>query len=415
MLAAASMPLLLGAAGLAVDTANWTYWKRQLQRTADSAAIAGAYAKMQGLSATTAASTDLGRNNTITLSGAASIQNAPTSGAYAGNPSAVRVSISTQKRLPFSGSFMDAAPVITATATATVVQNGDFCALALGSGSVTGITMQGNATLNFGCDLATNSNNSTKAVIAGGSSSITAGSVTAVGGLPNSNNFVGGTKLLPYSPQQQDPYSTLPNPTVPSQCQNNTTINPNQTVTLATTDNGGKGACYKGLNIKGTAIFKPGVYYIDGSSLQFGAQANVSIDTSGVASGGETGVTFVLTSSTAASDPSSIATLSMNGGAQVNLTASVTGPYKGILFYQDRRAADSGSNTVNGNASSKYQGAFYFPSQELDFSGTSGMVTDCIQLVGLRLGFTGNTSITNNCPAGSGSSSFKGQQVRLVE
>src|SRR3954447_23402669 len=42
-IAAACMPLVIGAAGLATDTIEWTLWRRQLQRAADSAAFAGAY------------------------------------------------------------------------------------------------------------------------------------------------------------------------------------------------------------------------------------------------------------------------------------------------------------------------------------------------------------------------------------
>lgn len=396
VISAACLPLLIGAAGLAVDTAQWTYWKRQLQREADSAAIAGAFAKAQGKDAVAAATNDLSRTGTITLSGAAGISSAPTTGAYAGNAQAVRVAIATTRRLPFSGMFMSAAPSITAHATAAVVSNGDFCALALGSTSAVGITMQGNASLNFGCGLATNSR-SANAVTAGGSSSVTATPVSAVGGLTASSNYVGGTQLLPYSLPQPDPYATLANPS-PSSCQNQVTVAPNSSQTLAP-------GCYRGINIKGTATLSPGVYYIDGSSFSLGSQANVTGD----------GVTIVLTSSSAATTPSSIATLDMNGGATVQLTASTSGTYAGILFYQDRRAQDSGSNTINGNASSKLQGAFYFPSQEIDFSGTSGMTTDCLQLVALRLTFIGNTSISNQCPASSGAGSFKGTQVRLVE
>jgi len=36
-IAAACLPLVVGAAGLATDTIQWTMWKRQLQRAADSA------------------------------------------------------------------------------------------------------------------------------------------------------------------------------------------------------------------------------------------------------------------------------------------------------------------------------------------------------------------------------------------
>src|SRR4051812_8601718 len=42
-IAAACFPLFIGAAGLASDTIQWTLWKRQLQRAADSAAISGVY------------------------------------------------------------------------------------------------------------------------------------------------------------------------------------------------------------------------------------------------------------------------------------------------------------------------------------------------------------------------------------
>lgn len=396
-IAAVCLPLLVGAAGLAVDTTQWTYWRRQLQREADSAALAGAFAKAQSKDPVVAANSDLSRTNTILLSGPADIHSAPTAGAFIGNSQAVRVSLTTSQRLPFSGSFMLATPAISASATAAVVSNGDYCALALSPTTASaGIKMQGSASLNFGCGLATNSQ-AANAVTAGGSSSITATPVSAVGGLTASNNYVGGTQLLPYSLPQPDPFANLPTPS-PSGCQSQVTVGPNTTQTLSP-------GCYSGMNLKGTVTLNPGTYYIDGGSFSVGSQAIVAGD----------GVTIILTSSSAASSPSLIATLNVNGGATLQLTAPTSGTYKGILFYQDRRALDSGADTLNGNASSKLQGALYFPSQELDFSGTSGMTTDCLQLVAYRLTFIGNTSVSNQCPAASGAASFKGVQVRLVE
>ena len=396
-IAAVCLPLLVGAAGLAVDTTQWTYWRRQLQREADSAALAGAFAKAQSKDPVVAANSDLSRTNTILLSGPADIHSAPTAGAFIGNSQAVRVSLTTSQRLPFSGSFMLATPAISASATAAVVSNGDYCALALSPTTASaGIKMQGSASLNFGCGLATNSQ-AANAVTAGGSSSITATPVSAVGGLTASNNYVGGTQLLPYSLPQPDPFANLPTPS-PSGCQSQVTVGPNTTQTLSP-------GCYSGMNLKGTVTLNPGTYYIDGGSFSVGSQAIVAGD----------GVTIILTSSSAASSPSLIATLNVNGGATLQLTAPTSGTYKGILFYQDRRALDSGADTLNGNGSSKLQGALYFPSQELDFSGTSGMTTDCLQLVAYRLTFIGNTSVSNQCPAASGAASFKGVQVRLVE
>ncbi len=394
-----TLPILLGVAGLATDTVQWSLWKRQLQRQADSGALAGAYARAQGGSAVSAASVDINRHVFVTLYGTPVIENAPTTGAYAGNNQAVRVKLSARQRLPFSAIFMSTPPTLSAEATAAVISNGNYCVIALENTATTGITMQGNASVNMGCGMSTNSQSAT-AVAAGGSSNIFATPVMAVGGIPNSNNYATGTQLLPYSLSQPDPYSALPTPSPPS-CPGKLNVNPSSIQPVA---NPTGIACYRGMDIKGTVSFAPGIYYIDGGSVSFGSQAIVS----------GTGVTFILTSASAATNPSSIATLDINGGATINLTPPASGTYAGVLFYQDRRALDSGTNTINGNATSKLEGALYFPSQAIQFTGDSGMDTKCVQLVARRVTFSGNNSIANNCPPGSGAHSFIGARVRLV-
>jgi uncharacterized membrane protein len=52
-IACAAMPLVIGCAGLATDTIEWTLWKRQLQRAADSAALAGVYDRAQATNGAT--------------------------------------------------------------------------------------------------------------------------------------------------------------------------------------------------------------------------------------------------------------------------------------------------------------------------------------------------------------------------
>ena len=47
ILAAVALPMLIGGAGLAVDTVSWALAKRHLQRSADTAAMAGAMARVQ--------------------------------------------------------------------------------------------------------------------------------------------------------------------------------------------------------------------------------------------------------------------------------------------------------------------------------------------------------------------------------
>ena len=42
------------------------------------------------------------------------------------------------------------------------------------------------------------------------------------------------------------------------------------------------------------------------------------------------------------------------------------------------------------------------------------MQTNCLQMVGKRVVFNGNSEIDNVCPSGSGASAFIGTRVRLV-
>ena len=178
---------------------------------------------------------------------------------------------------------------------------------------------------------------------------------------------------------------------------------PNRTTDLRTTISPDGNYCVRnGADIKGTTILPAGIYYIDGGTFSLGAQANLQ----------GSGVTFILTSSTPA-DTSSFATVSMNGGAVVDLSAPATGTYAGLLFYQDPRTP-YGNDTINGNSASTFQGGLYFPTRQLTFNGNTGMHTECLQLVARTLVFSGNSSIQNTCPANSGSHAFDAIFVRLV-
>lgn len=393
MLAAASMPILVGAAGLAMDTVQWTLWKRQIQRQADSAALAGAFAVAQGFDAADSVTADINQLTLVNLFQSPLIENAPTTGAYAGNSKAVRVVLQTTGELPFSKMLGVKAPLIQGEATAAVISDGEYCVVSLENTSAVGITLQGNASVGLGCGIITNSRAS-NAVASGGSSSVAATPVAAVGGLQATSNYVSPTTLMPYSIPQSDPFAALPTPS-PTGCSGKVNVSPNAIESVSP-------GCFRGFDIKGTLNMAPGTYYVDGSSFGVGSLAVLN----------GTGVTIILTSTSAATNPSLIATVDINGGATLNLSAPETGTYAGVLFYQDRRALDSGTNKVNGNASSSFQGAFYFPSQAVEFSGTSGMSADCVKLVSRRVTFIGNSSIVNSCP--NHIPKITGTRVRLV-
>ena len=393
VLGAAVMPLMVGSAALALDTIQMGLWKRQLQRAADSGALAGAYAILQNKAADQAVARDLLLNNDVPLEGGPVVENAPTSGAFAKDPRAVRVVLRTRRDLPFASFFTGGPTYIEAESTAASIFQGEFCMVALETGSASGITFSGNSKTELGCGVATNSRGAT-AIVADGSARVVAVPVAAVGGIPASSAFVQPTTLLPYSPKQPDPFATLPLPD-PKQCQNAFSLQPNTSATITP-------GCYKGMDIKGMLRLEPGIYYIDGSSFSLGATAQVT----------GTGVTLVLTSSTP-TNPSSFAQISIHGNAQVSLTASTEGPYKDLVFLGDPRAPVGLMNTITGNATSTYQGGMYFRSQDLTFIGNAGMQTSCIQMVARRILLSGSSNIVNSCPEG-GPQGFNATFVRLV-
>lgn len=406
IIAGAAMPLVIGSAGLASDTIQWALWKRQLQRAADSAALAGVYDRIYHDGSTsnvmTAVNTDLSRHNHTdpALLGTPAVDHP--GGSNWANP--VRVTLNVQKKLNFSSFFMSNPPVITARATAATVATGVYCVVSLVDTGTTGIRATGNGSLNLGCGMITNSTSLT-AAIATGSSVVDATPVAAVGDIQASANW-GGAELLPFTVKQQDPYEDVNVPAFTA-CKGNSNrirIVASSPTVDRSLDPAGSIQCVSDIDVNGGLRLGSATYVIDGGNFSAGAQADISC----------TGCTIVLTNSTAGA--STIGTININGGAKVVMSAPSTGIFDGILFYQDRRATVSATtvNTLNGNSESVFGGAFYFPNQQLQINGTAGLDISCGQFVSYVIEFAGNGSINNTCAAGYGDNKIMGKHVRLV-
>ena len=156
------------------------------------------------------------------------------------------------------------------------------------------------------------------------------------------------------------------------------------------------------MDLKGTVTLNPGVYIIDGGSLSINSQANVT---------GE-GVTFVLTGPT----PNAIATVSINGGANLQLTApddSQDPLWAGILFYQD--PAGVATHTINGGSTLQFEGIIYMPTGDISFSGGATQQADCLLLVSRIVRFTGDSGLGNDCPSHIDTLETSARIVRVVE
>lgn len=405
LIAGAAMPLVIGSAGLASDTIQWTLWKRQLQRAADSAALAGVYDRIQKNGSTSnvavAVNDDLSRHNFASPS----LLNAPDvtypTGANWNNP--VRVTLSIKQKLNFSSFFMATPPTITATGTGATLATGVYCVVSLVDTSTSGIVATGNGDINLGCGMITNSTSLT-AAIATGSSSVDATPVAAVGDIQESGNW-GGAELLPFTVKQNDPYATVEPPTFTA-CQGSGTriqVNPNDALVDRSLETGVQ--CISDLSVNGPLKLGAATYVIDGGNFSAGASADIRC----------TGCTIILTNSDS-SPTATIGGVDINGSARLNMSAPSSGTFDGILFYQDRRAPKSTTTVhkINGNSSSTFGGAFYFPNQQLQINGNSGLTMNCAQFVSYVVEFSGNGSINNTCTAGYGDNEIMGRHVRLV-
>jgi len=446
-IACAAMPMIIGCAGLATDTIEWTLWKRQLQRAADSAALAGAYDRAQATnSATTntpsAVCNDLAVNlhtwmNLIGTSpctgsvGSYSNIQYPTSTSYVTNQ--VEVTLRVQQRLPFSSLFMSTAPVIQAVARAgTVSFGGSPCMLALNTAG-TAIDNSGNTTVNAPTCIFYSDSASSNSAAAGGSSSITAQAIAGVGGIASSNNWHVNS-YLPYSPSLPDPFappsSTAVTPDTndmkcaghyetqgggPSAVTTWVYDDLDYTTNMATATYLGSdglthtGAnCWKSISIGSSRTFTvpttySGPIYVNGGNVNFQGDFTCAA------------CAIVMTNK----DPSSttIGTYDSNAQAKVNITAPTSGTFNGIAIYQDRRAPGGNVDKVNGGTNNVISGVVYFPNDTLWLNGTGNSVSLCSMFVAKNLVFNGNGSLGISSPADtvcSGVNLPNGASVKIV-
>lgn len=407
---AMTLPVIVGFMGLAVDTSVWFLHQRNLQTAADMTAIATGY-KVAGNSSSATlqpiAEVEAGRNHYGPSDGVSvTAYLPPTSGTYAGNNMAVEVILTKPESRNFSMLFLKTDPNIDARAVALRQAAGKACVLALDPSASDALRFQGNTTVNLGgCVAAANSNSGSAVNVSGdaislvGNVTLNAQSLYTVGDYRVSGSSTLNVTDAPTTNGSviPDPYAALASPSF-SGCGGGNSLSINNTRTL------NPGVYCNGLRLNANAnvTLNPGTYYIDQGTFRVNGGARLR----------GTNVTIVLTSSTGAS----YAQADINGGADVVLSASTSGTYAGILFYQDRRADSSGSNKFNGNGSTVFNGAIYIPSQSVDFNGGNSSASNtCTQIVARLVLFSGNSNMLNNCTGTNESDVVIPGSVKLVE
>jgi hypothetical protein len=346
ILTAAMLPLLIGVTGLAVDVGMLYHHKRRMQTAVDAAAMAGGGEMMRNRFSQIVSSGRAGSTtNGFTHGGSTTVNvyHPPITGFYVGNVRFVEAQITQPSPTYFMQIFGWDEVNIVARAVAGAGANGEYCFYVLDPSMDDAFHAGSNADLNANCGVMVNSNSS-RAMRTSSNSSVTASHVSVTGNYRMDGGLITPTPDIDV-PAAPDPLAYLQPPSVGACDHTNFHVN-SGTVTAS------PGVYCKGIKVNAGArvILDPGMYVLLGGGLELQSGAKLEGN----------GVTFFITAGTG----NPYGTVSFQSGSQVELKAPTTGPYSGILFYQDPNAG-SPNNThhMESHTNSYMEGALYFPTQ----------------------------------------------------
>lgn len=362
---ALTLPVVVGGAGLGIETSYWYYSSLKLQAIADAAAYAGALEKIAGsdTAAITAAATTSAASNGLG-GGTIVVNTPPTSGPNTAKK-AVEVILNQNLDRMFTSIFTQTKVPEQARAVALITDASKACVLALDPSASQAALFSGSTSVKLnGCSVMSDSL-APDAIKIQGSAAVQADCLITVGGVVLNNPPVMSCKAaITQALPAADPFASLPAPAASNPCQNDnkSTLKP--------------GTYCSGMNLSGNVALDPGVYVVQGN-LKINANANIS----------GSGVTIFMSGSS---------TVSINGNATLTLSAPTSGTYSGVLFYGDRTGT-AAQSTFNGTATSLLTGAIYFPRQQVNYLGNFSGKNGCTQVVADTIQWSGNSTINQDC------------------
>lgn len=215
LLVALGMPVLIGGSGLAVDTAQWYMWKREIQNAADQAALAGAWARSNDSSRSayvTRARQEF-TNNIATTNGIDTTPTVNLSNYNGGYQNSVTVTVQASKRLPFSSMISGQAMTVSVYSQAAFTEGASYTACLIGlNPDGTDITIGGSAILTARCGLAALST-STSSIRINGNPTVDPGWVVSAGGIDSWLSQHTDAEIHEYMSGLSDPFASLTTPT----------------------------------------------------------------------------------------------------------------------------------------------------------------------------------------------------------
>ena len=387
---ALGLPALIGGAGLAVDFSQWYLWKRELQLATDQAALAGAWARTDSHTQDnyqTRATQDYRANLAITSS-FASDPTVSIADFSNGSDNSVVVTATATKTLPFSSFITGRGVTVQAYSQASYAAGGNYqaCLIATGESGTT-LSVGGSAVVNAHCGMAALSC-SDDAIVIDGSATVVTDSIATCGtaSVPAANDSVVSENVHGLA----DEFADLDPPT-------------NDTAqTYKCNGNGNKAQAspvagtYHGLTVSCKTVFGPGVYVIDGGTLDLTGNYSVT----------GTNVMFVLkngaTLKLGGSGNGNTLTLtpmvsSQFTAAPYNYSQGLADRYAGMLIFEDRNSTPT-THIINGNSNSLIQGTIYLPASAARMNGTANINSSCLQITAQTIEVLGNATLETRCP-----------------
>jgi hypothetical protein len=380
LLTAFSMVALLGMAALALD-ASFMYDKRnRLYAAADAAAKSGAI-EVRRNAGVADSELQTFADHAVTLHGFTpgvatnvTVHHAPVSGPFTGNVNYVEV-IVDEPTSTFVGTILGLANMTPRARAVAGTSSGPNCL----------VTFED---LDLGVS---HINMPSCAIATGGDMSVHNGSAGIVAADVGITGTCSGTNC-PANRQEgaippTDPLADLVPPAAPdpSTCTSQTVAS-NATLSLFA-------GCYTGITLGNNSVLTlgPGTYYVTGP-VTTGNNSKICLNAGCTFDYGN-GVMIYLTGGGA---------INLPNGPLMRLNAQTSGPYNGILFYQD--PSDTNAATFrNGSGTYDLSGAMYFPSADVEY-GTGGSTNDCSLFVVNSLTIkNGQNNFANTCSHYSGS------------
>jgi hypothetical protein len=354
------MPAMLAAIALSTDISVWFLEVHRLQLAADSAAVAAAL-QLKNSSMTSGGSSSfatLVSNEVNAVVGTRLVGTMGTPAIAMGNGNqTISVTLTSTANTFFASALHVGAPSLSVVATAGLVQP-PICVLALHPTASGSLAVTNGGTISAStCKGMANSTSST--ALTNNASRMNFKALAVTGGYSGTNGPTTSPSPTTGATAAADPYVATTMPAFGACTYTNAyfgTSNHTYSFTSGTrfcgnTEIGGNGS---------TASFAPGIYYFTGTSSN-----TVAFDNAIVTSA--SGVTFVVTGTTASQNPPSFSWTNNSGLTWTAPTSNANGGIAGIAFWQTCPSGTTNDTNVNPAVTFSegspvtFSGAFYVP------------------------------------------------------